>query len=158
MSEERDAPGTRSNPLAGVLDRLLDRERGRPGERSAADSGATPRPEVAVPPGDDLPEKRRMLAIAAPGTGLGDSALQSAAQWATLLGRRPAVTDLCCGQTRPRISDLDPGAPSEGGRIPRARVPCELDRLRREPAGVVLALTGGALPKSPKCRISKLSL
>ena len=130
MSEQRNTPGDTDNPLAGVLDRLLARERGYPDEPSVSERSA------AEP---ELPEKPRMLTIAGPGTGLGDSALQSAAQWAELLGRRPAITDLCCGESRPRSRDVDPIEP-EGSRIPRARVPCELDRMRREPAEVVLAL------------------
>ena len=145
MSEERNTPGGTDNPLAGVLDRLLARERGYPdepsvSERSTAEPDDTPQPEIAGPPGPDLPVQRRMLTIAGPGTGLGDSALHSAAQWAALLGRRPAITDLCCGDARPRSLDVDPAEPPEGSRIPRARVPCELDRVRREPAEVVLAL------------------
>ena len=132
MSEEDDTPGTTENPLAGVLDRLLNRERGRPDEQDA-----TERPAVVEP---EPPRTRRMLAIAGPGTGLGDSALQSAAQWAALLGRSPAVTDLCCG-TAP-LRSFAPGPSEESGttRIPRARVPCELERVRRESAEVVLAL------------------
>lgn len=140
MSDEPVTPGPRSNPLAGVLGRLLDRERGYPGEDPCVVPETATQPDLAVPQQDPPPEDRRMLVIAGPGTGLGDAALQSALQWTTLLGKRPAVTDLCCGQIRSSNFEQDPHTPSAGERIPRASVPCELDRVRREPAEVVLAL------------------
>jgi len=138
LSDREETPGATGNPLAGVLDRLLDRERGHSDEGRFAAPDDTPQPEIAAPPEPEPPRRRRMLTIAGTGTGLGNSALQSAAEWAVLLGRRPAVTDLCCGEPRP--SDTNPSASSEDGCVPRARVPCELGQVRREPAEVVLAL------------------
>jgi hypothetical protein len=117
---ERGEPG--SNPLEGVLDHLLARERGiRAGQ---ARTRIERRPAFG----------RRMLVLAALGHDAGFEARATLARQALALGRRPAALDVACEQPPPADrarSDLA---------IPLASIPCGPERLRREPAEVVGAL------------------
>jgi hypothetical protein len=124
------------NPLAGVLERLLARERGEPAppRREAA---TTARGEGVAPTGSSA---GRMLVIAGLGTDGGDAALRSAGLWATQLGRRPAVVELSWS------APVEPGAreevrePASGTRVPVARIPCGPERLKEEAPEVVAAV------------------
>jgi hypothetical protein len=136
VSEEREAAGPTGNPLAGVLDRLLGRERGVAAAAPAPGRKAKDLARASEPEREPASRPRRMLAVAELGTPLGGAALRAAAQWAALLGRRPAATELSCGPA-PQPSTEPSAAESE---IAVVRVPCKLGRLQREPAEVLLAL------------------
>ena len=106
---ERSEPG--GNPLEGVLDHLLARERGvRAGQ-------AGTRVETAPAAG------RRMLVLAALGHDAGAGARAALARRAIDLGRRPAALDVACGQ--PPAAARATGGPA----IPLASIPCGPERL-----------------------------
>lgn len=132
------------HPLAGVLDRLLARERGQ---------ARPPRPETAPAPAPSVAEVsepcctphalRRMLVIAALGAEEGRAALRAAGRWALSHGRRPAALELGCGSLAPegdaregRGDPMDADAP----RLPLACVPCGPERLGLEPPEIVAEL------------------
>jgi hypothetical protein len=117
---EHGEPG--GNPLEGVLDHLLARERGiRAGQ-------ARTRIERTPATG------RRMLVLAALGHDAGLEARAALARQALDLGRRPAALDVACEQ--PAEADRGHGSLA----IPLASIPCGPERLRGEPAEVVGAL------------------
>jgi hypothetical protein len=82
-----------------------------------------------------------MLAVAGL-AGVGESpVLRCAAQWAAVLGRRPSITDLSCPEGGPGgLEDPDARVAAGDVCVPRARVPCGPERIRREPAETALAL------------------
>jgi hypothetical protein len=82
-----------------------------------------------------------MVAVAGLGADATAAAVRSAAQWATVLGRHPSITDLSCVEPEDPARE-EPRSPIGGGRVARARVPCGLERIRREPAEVSVALLG----------------
>ena len=132
------------HPLAGVLDRLLARERGevRPPRQETAPVPAPSAAEVSGPRG--APHAlRRMLVIAALGADEGRAALRAAARWGLGNGRRPAALELGCGNLAPegearegRGDPMEPDAP----RLPVACVPGGPERLGLEPPGIVAEL------------------
>lgn len=136
MSPADDTPEAENNPLAGVLDRLLARERGRP-EGKAPDRpvpGPVPRTRSFAP------EARRMIPVAALGSDRGDRALRVIARAALGAGRRPAVLDLACVEP-PRAAEPQPGcAPETADSVAMAAIPCGPERLRGESPEVVAAL------------------
>jgi hypothetical protein len=127
------SPERGRNPLAGVLERLLARERGEaPGDPHE-------RPPVEVPaPGPS--RDRRLLVIAGLGVDAGGAALRSAGLWATRLGRHPAVFELGRSERRQSEGGESIRELPRGPRVPVARVPCGPERLKEEPPEVVLAV------------------
>jgi hypothetical protein len=130
------------HPLAGVLDRLLARERGT--KEASAQVGKAPRPrplavEAAEPVFVADPAARRMLVIAALGSDAGDDARRSITRWALRSGRHPAALDIGCAEQLP--DPIAPGdvVPVEGPHIPLANLPAAPERLREEPAEVLAA-------------------
>ena len=111
-----------SNPLEGVLNHLLARERGvHAGQvRDRLDS----MPAV----------NRRMLVLAALGHDAGFDARAALARRALDLGRRPAALDIACEQP------VQAAGACSNLSIPLASIPCGPERLRGEPAEVVGAL------------------
>lgn len=143
MSGAPDSPATDGHPLAGVLDRLLARERGgiepaqrmrrTPTERSFAVKRIEPAPEIDA-------AKRRMLVIAALGSDGGDSARRSIVRWALRQGRHPAALDIGCVEELQDPATLGDPDPVDGPRIPLVNLPSAPERLRDEPAELLVAM------------------
>jgi hypothetical protein len=137
LTRREGPPGPSGNALAGVLERLLARERGEPvpPDRDAA----TPAPASREVVRDDS-SARRMLVIAGLGEDGGDAALRSAGLWATQFGRQPAVVELSWSDP-PRSGEREGTRGSASGtRIPVARIPCGPERLKEESPEVVAAV------------------
>jgi hypothetical protein len=127
-------PPVGRDPLAGVLGRLMARERG-------ATEPAAPRAPVAtaVPRPAD-PGTRRLLVVAGVGDDDGTAALRSAAQWALLVGRRPSIVDLVERDRPAAASGADPQAATAGSDgVARAHIARDPESWRHEPAGLVIA-------------------
>lgn len=133
MTRRPGAGDAADNPLAGVLGRLLSRERGA-GAQATARAGASDLRVAAT--GRASP---RVVVVAGVGEGGGSSALRWAAQWAVVLGRRPAVVDLFGGEGR-GSGEAEDGSTSCGESVPRARVPCDPDALKQQPTAAILDL------------------
>jgi hypothetical protein len=120
-----------THPLAGVLDRLMSRERGArsPVPSPAAASSAATDPERAP---------RRMLVVAGLGPTAGIDAVEALARWGIEGGRKVAVVDFDPGPRRSATGG--PGGPHIGAQVPLASVPCGLDRLRLEDPGSLAAV------------------
>lgn len=142
MSRPAEETEDDGHPLAGVLDRLLSRERGaeRDGNRARAldrDSAEEqPRSDCSSSP---VPVRRRMLAIAGLGPARGSDALAALARRGVEGGLKVAAVDLdpdafAEGSGRPR-------GPAVGVQVPLASVPCGLEGLRREGPGALSAVT-----------------
>lgn len=137
MTRKHGPPEPTANPLAGVLDRLLARERG---EQAATPPRTAQRPGRRDVAAAATPSARRMLVVAGIGADDGRAALRSAGQWAARLGLRPAVVELGW-ETAPAGEDPEQSSASRtGARIPVARIPCGPERLQEEPPEVVAAL------------------
>ncbi len=128
-AEEAEAD---DHPLAGVLDRLMSRERGARAPQSAAPSvSARPRADEA---------SRRMLVVAGLGPDSGRAALLAVARWGVAGGRKVSIVDfdpspvsagaerLAGDEVRPRVA------------VPLAALPCGMSALRREDPGTVAAV------------------
>lgn len=140
MTREPESAENHGNPLAGVLDRLLQRERGHPvAPPSGAEKSRTPA-EYGRPAEAAVSRARRMLTVAALGVGQGDVALQSAGQWATVLGKLPSITDFCSREHRVSDCSGDEQTPIGDGRVSRASLPCAPERIRGLPVEVALAV------------------
>jgi len=130
-------PEPSGNPLAGVLERLLARERGEQ---------APPNREASTPAPDRDGFVRaessagRMLVIAGLGKDGGDAALRSAGLWATQLGRRPAVVELSWSDPQTADERVETRGAASGTRVPVARIPCGPERLKEESPEVVAAV------------------
>lgn len=133
--EEPSDPG--GNPLAGVLERLLARERGEPSVRRRE---PTPAVHERDGDGEPAPAERRMLVIAGLGADGGDAALRSAGLWARQLGRRPAVVELSWSESARRDGAGETRGPVSETRIPVARISCGPERLKEEAPEVVAAV------------------
>jgi hypothetical protein len=107
------------HPLAGVLDRLIARERGD-------------RPESPAEP-DIRPSQRRMVALAAIGPGEGSDAQRALARWAVRQGLHPAAIDLACAEQEAESS-------LAVTRCPLASLPYGPERFKEEMPEVVSAL------------------
>jgi len=130
------------HPLAGVLDRLLARERGalRPSAAAVRHEESHPQATVSAAAPVD-PARRRTAVVAGLGEDGGLAAVKAMAAWAARGGRRPAVLDLGSGEPTAQGASPWPGhASTAGRRIPLARIPRELERLRHEPAEVLSAI------------------
>jgi hypothetical protein len=80
-----------------------------------------------------------MLTVAALGTDRGDAALRAAGQWALVLGRHPTFADL--GGLEQGVPERpgDEPAPDGEGRVGRASLPCDPERIRALPVEIALA-------------------
>lgn len=139
MTRREGSPEPSGNPLAGVLERLLARERGEQ-TRSHSD----PEPAVPAPDRDAVVRTespaRRMLVVAGLGMDGGDAALRSAGLWATQLGRQPAVVELSWTASPNADEREATRGPASGTRVPVARIPCGPQRLKEESPEVVAAV------------------
>jgi hypothetical protein len=125
------------NPLAGVLERLLARERG--------EHSRQPRQSAPEEQGRDATEEpgsaeRRMLVVAGLGADGGDAALRSAGLWAAQLGRRPAVVELSWSDPSRGKTGTQTHGPVSETRVPVARISCGPERLKEEAPEVVAAV------------------
>ncbi|MBZ5637519.1 MAG: hypothetical protein LAO51_02050 [Acidobacteriia bacterium] len=116
------------HPLAGVLNRLMSRERGL---GSPPNTSGTRANSLAPETGPER-SPRRMLVVAGLGPSVGSEALLAVARWALKGGRKVAVVDF--GHPSPGgPADLPPAGVAEAREtVPFASVPCGLDGLRRE--------------------------
>lgn len=130
-----------NHPLAGVLDRLLARERGSGVSRLQRPFKERPRPaeRIAVEPGLE-PARRRMLVIAGLGSDEGCDARRFAALWGLQNGRHPAALDIACGDGPFERQAGHDSARAAGPSVPLASIPCGLERLREEPSEGLAAL------------------
>jgi len=140
LTREPRSVENHENPLAGVLDRLLQRERGHPvAPPTSAEKSRAPT-EIARPAESTESPARRMLTVAALGVDQGDAALRSAGQWATVLGRLPSITDFCRRERNLPDRSGDERTPTGDGRVSRASLPCAPERIRGLPVEVALAV------------------
>lgn len=120
------------HPLAGVLDRLMSRERG----------ARSPAQAVSPIPAESLaePDARRMLVVAGAGPDSGRDALAAIARWGLSAGRKVAIVDF---DPAPPSATADPeaaAAPEARTAIPLASLPCGLGALRGEDPATVAAV------------------
>jgi hypothetical protein len=80
-----------------------------------------------------------MLTVAGLGADRGEAALRAAGQWALVLGRRPTFADLGgVGEESPERPGDEP-LPDGEGRVGRASLPCNPERIRGLPVEIALA-------------------
>jgi hypothetical protein len=126
-----------SHPLAGVLDRLLSRERGA---RSSPENVSVS-PIAPVPPEPRHgPAPRRMLVVAGLGPTSGLDALQALARWGVQEGHKVAVVDFDPAPLDQAQENKSVSAPAARIAVPLASVPCGLDGLRHGDPGCVAAV------------------
>lgn len=135
MTRRPGPPRPEDHPLAGVLDRLLARERG---------DDRRPRPEAAVVPAPSTSPRalRRMLVIAGLGADEGKGAVCEVARWGLRHGRHPATLEVGCATSAPVEDAADGPAAPQAPRLPMASVPCGPEHLRVQSPEVVAELIG----------------
>ena len=132
MSRPGEEAEAGDHPLAGVLDRLLSRERG----------ARSPAPAVSPLPVDPRAEQgaRRMLVVAGAGPDAGRHALAAIARWGLSAGRRIAIVDFDPAPPS-ATTDREAAAATEARTaIPLASIPCGLGALRGEDPATVTAV------------------
>jgi len=140
LNQDSDTPAGDGHPLAGVLDRLLARERGT--FVAAADPSRNKRPETlesreAAPV--LAPAARRMLVVAALGSDAGAGVLRQLARWALDAGRHPAVLDIGNSNGLELLGSGTEPVPDSRGRVPLANLPSTLENLKDQPAEILAA-------------------
>lgn len=143
MTRETGPPRPADHPLAGILDRLLARERGddRHPRRAAARAPVPSVAEVSAP--RTVPNAmRRMLVIAGLGADEGRTALRAVAGWGLRNGKRPAALELACGAPAPETDAPETDTPDDRPapdtpRLPLASLPSGPERLQVESPEVV---------------------
>lgn len=141
MTRNPASPPPEDNPLAGVLDRLLARERGKDRPPSEESYPAPLRPAAGAATRLACPHAaRRMLVIAGLGEDRGRAALRAAARWGIRIGKRPAVVELACGESAPHRERRTGPPATDKPRLPFASLPYGPERLRAEAPEVIVEL------------------
>lgn len=141
MNQDPESPPTHGHPLAGVLDRLLARERGSfasPVPRPARNRPHAAERAEAVPAPD--PTARRMLVVAALGSDAGAEASRAVVRWARETGLSPAVLDIGSPDGLASLGSSAEQAPPSGPRVPLANLPAAPESLKDQPAEILAAL------------------
>lgn len=127
-AEEPEGDG---HPLAGVLDRLMSRERGATAPAAAvATVPSAPHAELRVEPA-----VHRMLVVAGLGPTGGGEALQALARWGSQAGLKIAAVDFGPTPAAASLGRLRAASGAASVSVPLASIPCGLDGLRRDDAG-----------------------